>query len=774
MPQLDQSQQSVDAPPTLGQRIDFIRGFLHRRYLVILICLAIVLPFGAFNAVTSPKTYTASSIMMIETRKGPLESQASASPLDAAWFETQLQNLKSLNVLGYVVKQLHLADDPEFLRTESGVFDRFRARFGWADPALKSDDDRVNRAIGILASGLGAQRIGQSYMVRIDFHGRSPDVAAKIANELVNAYIFDQMNAKYQSTRRAGDWLQERLQNLRDQAANAERAVVQFKAKNNIVSAGGTLLNDKQLSDATQQLGAARAHTADLQARLERIDAVRQAYRTDQASSRTVDESITEAMNNPIIGGLRTKYLDLVNREADWATRYGTNHVAVVNLRNQIRDTRRSISDELGRIEETYKSEYEIAKKRQDELEKIAADAVAKSQETSQAQVTLFSLEAAAKSYRSLYDNFLRQHTEAVQEQTYPVSDARLISSASVAQTGPNTLKIWLATVFAGGLLGVGFGALREVLDRGFRTSDQVKTALNTDCLALIPRIENGHSRVRQLPFGGGDRFGVRLNSMFVPTVLEAAQTSAVSAEISPRTEPKVLWAAVDAPNSIYADAIRSINLSLDSDRPGQSNVIGLTSCLPTEGKSTIAAGIASMMAQSGRRTILVDCDVRNPSLSRAMAPDAEVGFLEVVSGHVSLAEAGLRDPRTKLAFLPTVLNRSARNPTEVLASQEAKIFIDSLKATFDCVIIDMAPLISTSDIRAAARIIDAYVLVIEWGATKMDAVQHAVRNAPAVQAKMIGAVLNKVDFASLGRYESYGGYGYPYYYGRTTPASLN
>ena len=96
-------------------------------------------------------------------------------------------------------------------------------------------------------------------MIKIDFAGRNPELAAKIANEMVNAYIFDQMNAKYQSSRRAGDWLQERLQNLRDQAAAAERAVVQFKAKNNIVSSGGTLINDKQLAEISDDLGKARA-----------------------------------------------------------------------------------------------------------------------------------------------------------------------------------------------------------------------------------------------------------------------------------------------------------------------------------------------------------------------------------------------------------------------------------------------------------------------------------------------------------------------------------
>src|SRR5262249_30719452 len=216
------------------------------------------------------------------------------------WFETQLQNLKSLNVLSYVVKQLHLADDPEFLHSESGLLSKLRTRFGVPDSELKTETDRTNRAIGILNAGIGAQRVGQSYMVRIDFRGQNPDVAAKVANEMVNAYIFDQMNAKYQSSRRAGDWLQERLQNLRDQAAAAERAVVQFKAKNNIISAGGTLMDDKQLTDVSGQLGSARAHAAELQTRLERMKAVRQAYQTDRPGP-APDESMTEAMNNPII-----------------------------------------------------------------------------------------------------------------------------------------------------------------------------------------------------------------------------------------------------------------------------------------------------------------------------------------------------------------------------------------------------------------------------------------------------------------------------------------
>jgi capsular exopolysaccharide synthesis family protein len=206
---------------------------------------------------------------------------------------------------------------------------------------------------------------------------------------------------------------------------------------------------------------------------------------------------------------------------------------------------------------------------------------------------------------------------------------------------------------------------------------------------------------------------------------------------------------------------MRSIRLSAESQA---GHVIGLTSCLPAEGKSTVAAGIAMSMSQGGKRVLLIDCDVRNPSLSRALTPDSTVGFLEVVTGEVTVTQALRREATSKFAFLPTVLNPGQRNATEILASTEARRLIEALRGLFDHVIIDLAPLISPVDIRAASPFIDSYIMVVEWGTTKADAVRHALGNAPAVHAKMLGAVLNKVDFLSLGQYEPYG-HGH-YYYG--------
>jgi succinoglycan biosynthesis transport protein ExoP len=773
---------------TLSQQLSFVTGFLRRRYLIITICVLLSIAGGALFLYAAKPMYTASATMMIETHKGSgLLPGTSEGPTDAAWIESQIEILKSQDVAAYVVKQLHLADDPEFPQSGAGLWDKILDRLGWGPRPPTSDAERNGVAIGTLMGQLTIRRIGPSYLIQIGFRSHNQEQAVKIANAMIDGYIFDQLNAKYQANRRASDWLQERLQALREQAATAERAVIEFKAKNNIVSgSGGSLMNEKQLGDASGQLAAARDRVSDLTARLKRIDAIRQAYHTDQPAG--ADETISDELSNPIIGGLRTRYLDLVNKEAEWSLKYGANHSAVVNVRNQIRDIRRSIFDELGRIQESYRSDYEIAKTRQDEMEKGLAGLISQSQETNQAQVTLFSLEAAAKSYRKLYDDFLQRHTESVQAQSYPISDARSVSSAFAYKTYPQASLVWFTAICAGGILGLGLGALREFLGHGLRTREQVRSLIATECLALVPLLEGGKRSRRQLepvsvrslpmPSGLASAF-TRERAYAGAPMKKAAATTRVAGSGEPRTvrsdRRKILFAAVNAPSSMYADAFRSIKLTIDhenKDNAARPNrIIGLTSCLPGEGKTTVATGVATLIAQSGARVILVDGDIRNPSLTRSLAPDASVGLLDIIAGRASFAEAVWNDPATNLAFLPMVPNPRLANPADLVASDAANAFLETLRIRYDYVIVDLAPLVSVVDIQATSRLIDSYILVINWGATKPDVVKYALRNVSGVQENIIGAVLNKVDMAALRHYDGYGAH---YYYGRSHTDLMN
>jgi succinoglycan biosynthesis transport protein ExoP len=779
----------------LRVQIGLAVAFLRRQYLVVLACVVLSAILGTLYLLISPTSFTASAVMMIDTSKDlslPV-TLSQGGPTDSAWIESQVGILKSASVAATVVKQLHLAEDLQFTEPDAGIFDKLLSRLGWNSEPPKTDAERAGQAVGAVLGGLQVKRLGPSYLIQINFSSHNREVAIKIANAMIDAYAFEQLNAKYQANRRAGDWLQDRLQTLREQAANAERAVIEFRAKNNIVAAGGRLIYDQQLGDLNTQLAAARARTTEVVSRLSRMEAIIRANEADPAGN----ETVSETLGNSIITNLRSRYLELVNREADWSVKYGKNHSAVVSLRNQMRDMRGSILDELRRISETYKSEYKIAQTRQEDLEKQLAAVVSQSQDTNQAQIALHSLESAALSYRKIYDDFLQRHTEGVQRQSFPITDARLVSSAGISKVDPQKPFVLLMAMLAGGALGIGLGFLRELFDHVFRTSGQVQSVLETRCLALVPLLKgsgpaglladqrSSAQRVAPKSFRSAETISravvdapplpdvkaVRPINLTVNLSTGAKSTISVgggSGRRRIRLDANVLRTVVDAPSSQYADAIRSIRLTVDLDGGAKSRrVIGLTSCLPHEGKSTVAAGIAQLMAKGGARVILVDCDLRNPSLSRALAPGASVGFHDVVARRSSLEAAVWIDPATNLAFLPALVNSASPNPTEVLASETTKWLFEALQTRYDYVIVDLPPLAPVVDVRATTRLIDAYILVIEWGRTKVDAVQHALSYARDVQENIIGAVLNKVDMDAMSRYDGYGSsyYNYGGYY---------
>ena len=222
-----------------------------------------------------------------------------------------------------------------------------------------SESELKGHAAGAIAGGLDIKRIGLSYLVSINFTSANADEAIKIANAAADAYIQTELRRKYDLLRKASDWLLDRYEALRDQASAADRSVVEFKAKHNIVTADGKLINDQQLTEVNNRLGEVRAVVADKQARLDQIQAVLRRHE----ETGTVDATVSDALLNPIINRLQSQYLDILNREVDWSKRYGANHQAVINLRNQAQDIRNSTHEELNRIAESYKSDVEIAKK---------------------------------------------------------------------------------------------------------------------------------------------------------------------------------------------------------------------------------------------------------------------------------------------------------------------------------------------------------------------------------------------------------------------------
>lgn len=737
----DVSYQSIDAvsaPPgreapesqfgSARINLRFVLDFGRRRLWVIAFSFVICCGAGLTYFLAVPAPYTGTAILKIDPRKFQLFQPATnlGDQIIAAGepeIESHLEALKSENLVLKIIAQFHLEDDPEFgLAPAIPIISSLIE-----SPHPESETWRIRNALRIFARHYTVERDG-IYLIAINFTSANPQRSAEIANAVAETYISEQLDGQYEVTREGSKWLEGRIKELRDQVSDSRKAVIDYKVNHEMVDAGnGRLIVDQALTDLNNQLTVARAKTSGMRARLDRINAAL----NDPAEAGLIDATASEELSNPLIMKLRTQYLDFAAREADWSEKYGYNHMQVVNLRDNMRGIRNSILDELKRLREAYAGDYEVARDAERLIAAQLQRAIAESQTSNKAQVTLNNLETSAETFKTMYDNFVKKYAEATEQQSFPYTEAKLITKATppIARTYKKSLMAVAMMPFMGLVLGIGLGALGEFLDGGFRTSNQIEAMLGVACIALVPLQRKPSKRVaNQSPPNG--------------------TPNPISSKLS------VSSRVVEQPLSGFAEAIRTIKVSAVSNGPAVTKVVAITSAIPDEGKSTVASALAMSIAQVGGRVVLVDCDLRNPSLSRAIKPDANAGILEVLSGKVTLDEALCREIVPNMGFLPVASKVRSADSIELLNSSAMRELFEKMRHCYDYIIVDLPPLAPLADARAAARFVDSYLLVVEWGRTSRALVQHALSRAPGLYEKVVGAVLNKVDMRALKLYD--------------------
>ena len=734
---IDELQPATSQEEGLADLVNQALGILRRQYLVILFLTALGLGAGAIYLGIATPIYTAQSNLYIALRSNPIDQQPGVFANDPIEIESQIQIIKSKAVLESVIKKLQLIDT-SFESPKTSNFWNFLL-----GASAKSAHSSLEEMIDAFARDLTVETAG-GRVITIKYNSPSPEQAARIANAVANAYITDQLEAKYQANRIATNWLQERQQQLGEQADAAQRAVDAFKKQNNIITTDGKPLDNAQVVDLNARLVAARTQASDALARLNRLQAM-----VSLGPSDTIIDGAISEVNSPLATTLRQQYLELARRESEWSGRYGKDHLAVVNLRNRMHEIRNSLFDELRQAAATANNDYQIAKLREEEIEKQLANTVAQTRSTSQAQVTLAGLESAATGYRKLYDSFLQQYMGSTQQASFPITEARVISSASppAQKSKPKTLLVVALSLIGGLALGIGLGILRDLMDRVFRTSKQLEAELQVPCVALVPLVksEKEGQQWYQAIADGRTR------------ELEVTSDDAT-----------VFRTVVDSPLSSFAEAIRSIKLTIDLHMDARPcKVVGFTSTLPNEGKSTIAAALAHLIAQVGGRVLLVDCDLRNPTLSRILARGAACGIFDVVSKRTPVAEAILKDPKSNLAFLAAGKRIPLFLTSEVLAGELISKLFEVLRQNYDYILVDLPPLAPIIDVRASTHFVDAFLLTVEWGRTKIDMVEQSLKQAPNIYDSLIGTVLNKTDMEAIRRYDTSGRYDRNSHYSR-------
>ncbi|GGE48820.1 chain-length determining protein [Agaricicola taiwanensis] len=735
---LDVSRLKHPAAPDQGAQpgdkiIDLhaILGFVRREKFTIIGSIVFCLGLAIAYLVLAKPTYVASADVLIDTRRLELFRDESVfqpdQQLNTGAVESQITVMTSNEVLGQTVDALNLTEDPAFF--EPSLTGQIKDLLGLTNDEPPTEEELRLAAIRKLRFNVAVRRIGLSYVISISFPSTDPVLAAKIANGIANAYIQDQLNTRSSATENAGDWLRERLEDLRRRSFEADTAVQEFRVANNLMDVGrGTAtrrVSDQQVEELTTQLTTAQSKVAETQARVDQLDAV--------LKSNAEVVGIPETISNEIIIRLRQEYLDAARQEAELSARYGKNHISASNLRAKMENIQNVIRTELSRLAETARAEFAIAQAREAQTRRNLEVYIGTANQASKASIQLRELESTAEAYRALYNGFLTRYMQTAEQQSFRMTDARIISRAPTPTTkaAPKTSLVLAGGLILGLGLGGGISILRALLDRVIRTTHQVETITGTPCLGILPRYEKAATN------------SARADSAENPDQQITRAPTGVQA------------LAVDEPASHFAETIRAIKVAVDlAGISRETKVIGVISSVPTEGKTTVSVNLAQIMGQSGKRALLIDGDLRNPSLTRELAPRATAGIIEVMRNEVQPTAAAWQAPNGTFDFLPAVPGRVTASTSDVLASPAMNAVLTAARKAYDYIVIDLAPVLSSVDARAAAMLMDAFVLVVEWGETQTEVLTETMNTSMIIQERLLGTVLNKADLKVMRSFE--------------------
>ncbi len=335
---------------------------------------------------------------------------------------------------------------------------------------------------------------------------------------------------------------------------------------------------------------------------------------------------------------------------------------------------------------------------------------------------------------RATYDNFLGRYTQTVQQQSMPFADAQVLTPAvaPTKPTAPKSLLVILGSMLVGATIGVGIGLSRELLDKSIKSPKQIEALTHVPFLGFLPAFEMRAGAMRRL---------------------SKRARKQIDAEGHRFSGGPAYSIALAAPFSRYAETLRGVKIASQSDSRGRVAVIGVISAGPGEGRSTVAANLARLLAEEGTKSILIDGDVRNPTLSRDFVPPKSQGLVQVVSGTARISDVLWTDRASPLTFLPAGSDAEANPPSGTLSAPATKAVINACRQQFEAVIVDLPATIPVVDVRAAAHLFDGFLMVVEWGQTSEESLARAVLST-GLEDRILGAVLNKVNLRLMKRLE--------------------
>jgi len=711
---------------------------IFRRRLTLFIAIAMIV-FALVVVVTFQLTprYSANTELIIDPRKEQvidMNQVLSGLTPDTAVVESEVKIIQSRSLAAKVVDELNLTDDPEFNATlvvlkglalwkhnvSSWVGDLLKTLLpkGKQDTPLTYEERQLitkDKAVSTLLDRLNVRRSGLTYVISLSFESEVPKKAAKIVNTVADKYLVDQLEAKFDATKRANEWLEERLGTLRDEVQAAERAVEIYRAKNGLLNAKGSSLTEQQIAELTGSAIILRAELAEKQARLNTVDQQLKSGR---------GEDVTAVLDSSVITDLRRQQSEAIRRQGELQSRYGARHPEILKVKSELADIQNQIQQQINRIVSSLRGEVSVARQRVASLERDINRLKKTLTSNNAALVRLRELERDAAASRTLYESFLDRFKQTSQQQSLLEADARIISRATppTAPSFPNKQLM----VLLGFVLAVGAGGaavlVAESLDRGLHTSQDVEHLLGVPCLASLPMVDRKKNQKSPADY------------------------------------------VIDKPLSSFSEALRTLRASLlyGGSSDGGAKIVAITSALPGEGKTSMALSLARVSAMMGAKTLVIDADIRRRMLTETAHLHPVTGLVDIIEGNASFESAVVADTQKGLDILPLVEHKD--NLTLDLFGRPAmRTLLKNLQEKYEFVIIDTAPTLPVAETRILASLVDSVVLLVRWRKTPREIVKAALESLQRVNAPLAGVALTQVDLAVQ---HSYGyGYGYGSYY---------
>ena len=703
---------------TLG---DYWR-ILRKRKWTLIVSLVVVVTAAALISLRMTPIYDAVARISISSQAPSSilnfkdNQQYSESVDQGMLIATQVNILQSNTLALLVIHNLGLNNQPEFAGKD-------RPTTGGVPVSGSSPETlgREDQLIGAFHSNLNLLPVAGTSIIEIKYSSPDPQLAAEVANTIANTFIEQNIKGRFDSTMRAADWLSKQLADLQIKVETSQARLIEYQKEHGIVGTDDKQnLTFEKLNELGKQL---------TQAQADRI----QKESLYQIAKGTNPDALASVLQDPALATLWQQQTQLQTQYAQLRTQLGSEYPKVLEVQNQLNQINKAYQEELQTGVLRVQNEYYTAVKREQMLKAALDDQTAVANQLDENAIEYRILKQEADSNRQLYDGLLEKLKEASLAAGLNSSNIRIVDKARIPlfPARPNVPRNMLFAVLLGLVGGVAVAFALEAVDTTVRTPDQVQSVSGLPVMAVIPfKADTGGAKAQ----GAGSRL-----------LLTAKQSSTRAGALVCYLEPQ----------SEISEAYRTLRTSILLSSAGHPpQVLLFTSALPQDGKTMTSVNTAFVMAKQGKRVLLVDADLRRPSIHKVFGLRPEVGLSNVLSGGANWKDAVQPTMEATLFLLPS--GPLPPHPSELLGSGLMQDLIREWRKEYDHIIVDSPPVLSVTDAVLLAVQADMVTLVVRSGQTTMGAVRHARDLLLQLKAPLRGIVLNAVDFQSPDYYYYY------------------